>query len=277
MGRSAHERNSLVYWVSWRSDARSERKAAPPRSSRVASRREARKRLDERQQRRDDPLAVGLADDAEADRGRDEVRDEAADEGLERPAERRCRGPPRRPRPRPDRRPARARRRVSSIDRRRTATRRDRARGRRRPASWSRGAARPSSRARARVPRPRRSACRRRRRGGAIGRGEQDRVVARRAVREKIGEPGFEARRVVDVAGLVRPFEPVRIGEGADREGRRQPDQKRQMRRHQWSCSWPWHRARGRDRGACRGSWCVVVPWPCVMVIVRARDASWPW
>src|SRR6185437_2371836 len=36
--RACHERNSLVYWVSWRSEAMSARKAQPPMSSRVAAR-----------------------------------------------------------------------------------------------------------------------------------------------------------------------------------------------------------------------------------------------
>ncbi len=78
----AHDRNSLVYCVSCRSDARSERKAQPPRSSRPAVSANAASVLDSRQKRRDHALAVGLADDAEPHGGRDEVRDEGEKESL---------------------------------------------------------------------------------------------------------------------------------------------------------------------------------------------------
>ena len=66
--------------------------------------------------------------------------------------------------------------------------------------------------------------------GGAEGGGEQDRVGARRAEGQEIDEPAAERARVLHVAGLDRPFEPVRIGERADRKGRRQPQHQRQQR-----------------------------------------------
>ena len=53
---------------------------------------------------------------------------------------------------------------------------------------------------------------------------EQDRVGARRAESQEIDEPAAERGRVGDVAALHGPFQPMRIGEGADRECRREPE-----------------------------------------------------
>ena len=64
----------------------------------------------------------------------------------------------------------------------------------------------------------------------AKGRGEQDRIGARRAEAQEIDQPAAERARIENVAGLHRPFEPMRIGERADREGRRQPQHQGQER-----------------------------------------------
>ena len=121
-GDGAHERNSLVYWVSCRSDARSERKAQPPRSSSAAV----------RSANAASAWTCGTSAAmtrwpsvwptiAEPHGGRDEVRDEGETERLEGSARAGCRGRPPRRRPRPDRRPARTTRSQEAADRRRRA------------------------------------------------------------------------------------------------------------------------------------------------------------
>ena len=77
--RVPHERNSLVYWVSWRMAARSERKAQPPRSSSVAAR-------DSRRDMQDGRLECGEHAQAGALPERDEAHcggDQVDGEGLE--------------------------------------------------------------------------------------------------------------------------------------------------------------------------------------------------
>ena len=80
---------------------------------------------------------------------------------------------------------------------------------------------------------------------------EEHGVAEAAALPDHDGKPAPQAVGVLDVARLDRPFDPARIGERADRIGRRQP-------RHQ-----------AIERG---GAWFMQAPWsfPC-MVLVR-----WP-
>ena len=87
-----HERNSLVYWVSCFMEAMSARSAAPPRSSRRCGRRRVGNFDDDRTERGDDALAVGLADGNGADAGRDDVGDESGERRGERRRERHVMG-----------------------------------------------------------------------------------------------------------------------------------------------------------------------------------------
>ena len=52
---------------------------------------------------------------------------------------------------------------------------------------------------------------------------EEHRVAKSAALADHHREPAPEARRIRDIAGLDRPFDAARIGERADRIGRRQP------------------------------------------------------
>ena len=225
--RHAHDRNSREYCVSWRMAAMSERKAQPPRSARVdrdASRASARTRG--RSAARIFCPAVWPIGPSRTDGG-DGVGEQRQHEGLQARFERQIvarRGGGDRDRigdarPLP---PAPA-----AV---RSPTRRGRRRRRRNPARSSRAAARPrpasaTARPFASISASRSPASRR-----AEGGGEQDRVGARGAEGQEIDQPAAERARVGNVARLDRPFEPVRIGERADREGRRQPQHQRQQR-----------------------------------------------
>ncbi len=87
-----HERNSLVYWVSCAIESDLRGTALPRSSSGPPSRRRGRE--DRGLERRDHPLAVGLAERHQADARRDQVRGEgvqvARERGLERQAVRRA-------------------------------------------------------------------------------------------------------------------------------------------------------------------------------------------
>ena len=61
-GESAHERNSLVYWVSWIIEVQSTAIARPPRSSSGAASAVSRRPVGDGVERRQRPLAVGLAE-----------------------------------------------------------------------------------------------------------------------------------------------------------------------------------------------------------------------
>ena len=58
---------------------------------------------------------------------------------------------------------------------------------------------------------------------------EKDRVAARASVFDEIAQPGDERGLIADIARLDRPFEPVAVSEGADREGRREPDREEEI------------------------------------------------
>ena len=179
-----------------------------------------------RHERRGDALPVGLADDPEAHRGRDQVRDEAESERLQGRLERDFVAG-RRDRDR-DRIGDRLGPHLLQEGHRRAGPaaqdRADEGIALRRRLEPALGGGRERQRERGDLGEP----CAVAGAGGPVGRREQDRVVAGRAEGEKAAEPVLEARGVRQITGLVGPFEPVRIGEGADREGRRQPDHQRQ-------------------------------------------------
>jgi hypothetical protein len=56
-----------------------------------------------------------------------------------------------------------------------------------------------------------------------MGMGEQRRIAEHAALPDHGGEPGAQRLRRSDIAGLDRPFDAARIGERADRIGRRHP------------------------------------------------------
>jgi hypothetical protein len=70
-----------------------------------------------------------------------------------------------------------------------------------------------------------------------MGMDEKDTVAKSAAVAERHCQPAPQRFGIGDVAGFHRPFEPARIGEGADRKSWRQP-------RHQAV-------KRGRAEGFC--------------------------
>ena len=203
--------------------AMSERNAAPPRSASSHARPRA-PGSSLGQERGQDLLAVGLADRPEAHRGRDEIGDQ-----------------------RQRRRPGALASSGSAMARRRGG---DRNRIGDRLASRSRGAASGSQSQAARAAATKRRALRRRLEAPFRRRRERDgqRVAldqrrpvaarprsgtrartgwrpraARRRSRRSASQPPSE-RASTDVSGLDRPFEPVRIGEGADRKRRRKPE-----------------------------------------------------
>ena len=170
-----------------RAAARRDRTGRRHRRDRRASRRarSARSLVDGRHKRRDDALAVGLADDPEAHRRRDQVRHERQ-RGRPRasPTAARHGRPPRR-RPPPDRRHRRARPAAAGRWPRTATTRAPpdegvALRGRLETPLAARRQARAASSAMLGHAR------RRRRPRRPVGRGEQDGVVARRAMREEI-------------------------------------------------------------------------------------------
>ena len=65
--------------------------------------------------------------------------------------------------------------------------------------------------------------------GAAIRGTEQDRIVMPGAALHKRCQPVAQLLRIADIARLVRPFKPVRIGKGADRKHRREPHRERQL------------------------------------------------
>ena len=175
----------------------------------------------------DDPLSIGLSDGAEAHAGRNEIARKGDEKGLERGVK-------------ADTVP-----RCSSADSNRIGDilRRTRKRfdGRARPGGAQGHNEGIALRQRFEVT----FACRRERQRkvvhlderGAIaaprrapGGGDDQGVVVQGPERHEICEPGRETCRVMDVLGLDGSFEPVAIGEGADRKGRRKPDEQRQRR-----------------------------------------------
>ena len=62
-----------IYWVSCAIEARSAAKVAPPKSAGSRLQRRGRRRGDDRLQRRQDALPVGLADDSEPQPGRNQI------------------------------------------------------------------------------------------------------------------------------------------------------------------------------------------------------------
>lgn len=52
---------------------------------------------------------------------------------------------------------------------------------------------------------------------------QQDRVIAPGAVAQRVLDPGQQLRGITHLARLYRPFQPVAVREGTDREGRAGP------------------------------------------------------
>ena len=98
-----------MYCVSCRMLARSARNAAPPTSSSGVASARARRRRDDRLERREHALAVGLAERNEPHAGRNQICGDGVQIGVQRRLKRDAVARRPRRRPRPDRRPARPR------------------------------------------------------------------------------------------------------------------------------------------------------------------------
>ncbi len=215
----------------------SERKAAGAEIVERRARRGARHRGGIRQDPCQDPLPVGLADHAQANRGRDQIGEQGDDERLRRAFARH----------------AMARRRRG--DRDRIGDRVAALGNASQRLAVPRGAGREAERAalRGRLQPPLGRAGERDRQlvdfvqrapirglGRAMRGREQDRVDARRAERGEVGEPCAQRAGVDDVARLDRPFQAVRIGERADRKRGREPEKQRQFRASRPPQRSPW-------------------------------------
>ena len=217
----AYDRNRRVYWVSWRALARSARKAAEPMSSSLAASARCAVCGDDRLQRRQHALAVGLAERDQPHAGGDPIGGDRLQERGERRFERNAMaGGGDRHRHRigdravPDC--------FQPVERRAWPGRAVAARRRCLARSFPDGAPwRAPRRRRARRPRASAlsSACSTARWACANSTASQkpppSASMTPSQARKRLG--------VLDVAGLHRPFDAAGIGEGADRIGRRQP------------------------------------------------------